>query len=476
MTTKWLKAIVSAMAIAGGLWAFYSMSFWASRGGEGAPLYSVRRYDPYGTAALFELLKQRGMHVRTLEQSRPDRSHRGVIVQVLETPSAQSDLFGPPPQLQTQTLKNWIAQGHTVIQLTAARTDLMDACGVPTGDSIQDPELWREIQKAIGKGTPPDKLPGDTARIQWLGHETNRYPPPSLPVVLRSPTPLPNLATGLWQPLARHDQQTVIGMQRVGAGRLIVISSPTPVLNGSIGDGGNLDMILGLIGRGPVLIDEWSHGIGHGGTIVGIMKSLGVMPTVFQVGFVLILYVWSTLGHRRTDAVRPARKRSSVEQVATLGYLYHQSLPPNEINQRVNSEVSRRLASVLRCRPSDISEKAAALTGTSEAEKILAILPTDPRATGALCPICPRCGYSLVGNQSGACPDCGTAIPPRLRRQVVTAGHRHTATVDQSKTHHTETSAARRLALSHQLVRELNRERSKQTGAGKNSAGAGRSA
>jgi predicted amidophosphoribosyltransferase len=25
-------------------------------------------------------------------------------------------------------------------------------------------------------------------------------------------------------------------------------------------------------------------------------------------------------------------------------------------------------------------------------------------------PICPRCGYSLTGNVSGVCPECGTPV------------------------------------------------------------------
>ena len=29
-------------------------------------------------------------------------------------------------------------------------------------------------------------------------------------------------------------------------------------------------------------------------------------------------------------------------------------------------------------------------------------------------PICIKCGYDLTGNESGACPECGTACDPRL--------------------------------------------------------------
>ena len=29
---------------------------------------------------------------------------------------------------------------------------------------------------------------------------------------------------------------------------------------------------------------------------------------------------------------------------------------------------------------------------------------------------CGRCGYSLTGNESGVCPECGTSTLPRMRR------------------------------------------------------------
>jgi hypothetical protein len=32
--------------------------------------------------------------------------------------------------------------------------------------------------------------------------------------------------------------------------------------------------------------------------------------------------------------------------------------------------------------------------------------------------LCPECGYSLVGNVSGVCPECGSAGPQRLRSAV----------------------------------------------------------
>jgi hypothetical protein len=33
-------------------------------------------------------------------------------------------------------------------------------------------------------------------------------------------------------------------------------------------------------------------------------------------------------------------------------------------------------------------------------------------------PLCEKCGYNLTGNISGRCPECGTFIPPQLRRRI----------------------------------------------------------
>ena len=55
-----------------GAGVFYRMSYVASRGGDAAPLYSTQRYDPYGTAALYQLLSEQGVDVRILLPKKSD--------------------------------------------------------------------------------------------------------------------------------------------------------------------------------------------------------------------------------------------------------------------------------------------------------------------------------------------------------------------------------------------------------------------
>jgi len=457
MATKSRYTLLAALImVAAGFWAFYRMSYWASRGGQSAPLYSARRYDPYGTAALGEFLAKRGLKVRTLERSRPDRLDQGVIIQVLPVESDRSGVFGPPPQLHTQSLHDWIAQGHTVIQCTAQRTDLMEACGVPSGGGQTDVRLWQEIEKQMSRGTPPNDLPGEVTRSHWLQRPvaTPAQTPASLaPVVLRQPMTLPSEPTRLWKPLAGHGRHTVvIGAQRVGAGQLIVVASPTPLLNGSLDAGGNLAMILSLVNSGPVLIDEWSHGIGQSQTMIGIMKSLGVMPVVFQVVVVVGFYTWTTWGYRRTNAEQPLRKRSSVEQITTLGYLYSRSMPPAERTRRVEDEVLHRLATAIRCPPADVTRQLTLLTNSTAAQKIGTWLDRRRTPHPTRHPACVRCGYNLTGSTGRTCPDCKAKVSPSQLRQLGDHGREH---------HHggVEHNLAKLLTLSYQLARELKRER-----------------
>ena len=458
-TKRFYILSVSTIVIVIGLWAFYNVSFWASRGGQSAPLYSVRRYDPYGTAALFELLRARGIQVNTLERSRPSRTDHGVIIQVLPVQSTDDNLQNEPQQLHTHRLKDWIAQGNTVVQLTATRTDLMTACQVPFGEQRPDTKLWQSIEENMNKGIVPDKLPGDMVYAYLKEQKTWTRNRQKHSIELRCPTPLASDPTGTWRPLAQDSLGNVVAAtQRVGLGRLVIVASPTMVLNGSLATGAHLDMILDIVGDDPVLFDEWSHGIGQGGTIIGIIKSLGLTAVVFQLVFVVALYIWSTMGHRRAEIVHTKRQRSSVEQIVTLGYLYHRSMSARQITQRSRQEIKRRLAAALRCPTTGIEKKLASLKKDSLAMTARNLWFSISASPQHLKPVCPRCGTALVDLFSNTCPDCGGVIGPPPRRQPTKVD---TMTSDQHDAGAAEFDTAKLLTQSYELVRELNRERNR---------------
>ncbi|MAE63484.1 MAG: hypothetical protein CMJ18_04360 [Phycisphaeraceae bacterium] len=448
-----LPMIVSLVVFVLGGWAFYAMSRVASRGGEQSPLYSVRRHDPFGTAALRELLVARGLDVRTLERSRPAADDAGVLIQVLETPP-DWEWPGRRSRLQPGPLLDWIRDGNTVIQLAPGRTKLMDRCGVPA-EIAPSGSSWSGLEDRMRAGRNPDD-PGWYAVASTWSDEGEAFPGPSArprrgPVV-HAPWTLPGQAQGGWLPLALipagGTSEAVVGAQQVGAGRLIVVTSPSPALNGTLGDGGNLEMLLALVGDGPVLIDEWSHGIGHGGTIVGLIANVGLLPVLLQTALAVLLYAWSNRGSRRASVDPPRRRRAAAEQIVTLGHLYRQVLSSADIAARSRQEARRRAAAALRCPVSMLSERLGSQQDQAWAAAVRAEIDDD----GLLArPLCPQCSYDLTGNETGTCPECGTPVAPALARHV--AGGRSKASDKDAGRRRVEMDAVRRLHRIDELIR-----------------------
>lgn len=281
-------------------------------------------------------------------------------------------------------------------------------------------------------------------------------------ISLRAPMVLAPAADPRWRTLAGTRQGAYAGQMRVGRGRLIVIGAPTPILNNSLLENDNLEIVLSLIGKGPVIIDEWSHGIGHGGTIMDMLRRIGLLPVLLQLVFVIALYTWSTRGHRPQEIDVPPRLRSSVEQIETLGHLYSQSLKAEAAHTLVTQAVLKRMAGALRCRPTDVEKRAAQLPPVlaAKAQEISDALRQTERQT---VPLCKQCGYDLTGNTSGACPECRTPIPMRTRQRIAgeplpQPGKKRSET----KHHRYDVQLSRILTLSSEFVREATRARTHQ--------------
>ena len=467
ITRRFGRPVTIAMSLAvlaGGFWAFFELSAWATRGGEQSPLYSARRHDPYGTAALFELLAQRGADVGTLERAHPPAGFEGVIVQVLGAAPDENDLFGPPPELHPERVKQWMSRGNTVVQFTAHHTKLMETCEVPVATGPTVGPTWKIIERHMIEGRPPEELPGSAFPATWTAGAVSWQGVAGASPVLRAPIPLARESDAGWLPLAvtRPGEMVVIGMRPVGRGRLIVVASPTPVLNGFLDLGDNLAMVLAMVGNGPVLIDEWSHGIGRPESISAMVRRVGLMPALFQVVVVLLLYVWSTMGHRRVDVAEVDRRRSSAEQIVTLGHLYGQVMPPDELATRGRAEVRRRIASVLGCPPAEIEAKASSETGLRD--RVAALLASVPAVGPLRTAACPQCDYDLRGTTATQCPECGAVIGPEMRRTLDALGRAGAIETDgAAESPHrksAEEKTAEVLRSSHELVRELTDARS----------------
>lgn len=407
-------AIVAALVFAAiVVAAFYQSANYSDRTGEDTPLYSVRRHDPYGTAALRDLLVERGIPVRTLERPGLEPSDHGVLIQVLADSRSDPDELHP----RTTQLTDWMFSGNTVVQLTRLPTDLMQAVKLePTTRPASKLDDLRKFELAGG-------APEDAPVSNQLARTTDPHAPP---LMLWLPMVFDDTQPHTWKPLARlsTDRHSVAAIEiQIGKGRLVVVGSPTVALNGTIGTEGNLDFLLKLIGTQPVIIDEWSHGIGRQTTIIGFLHDVGLLPVLIQVLLVAGLFVWSTSGYGAPPPSGQSRQRSSVEQIETLGYLYSQSLGTAVALERVHQEAQRRLCDALHCQPKDLAARLNTLRPElrQKCDQMFARLDELSAEQGLPCQ---ACGYNLSFNESGRCPECGSVLDVKTRNKIVEARER----------------------------------------------------
>lgn len=415
------KRIAIVILLLAGLWGLYQFANFSSRGSEGSPIYSSLRLDPYGTAAMVDLLRERGHAVRLVHRPRLEPGDRGTLIQVLPASSKGENA----PAMQIDALMEWIGEGNTVVQFTRGETALMRRCNLATPKA--DGEHADQQQAGISlvethelAGKPPEKSPGETAFATWSKEASEMLPGvrSTPPLVLQQPRFF-NVEHGpAWRTIARWNASPVAGEFKVGKGRVIFVGAPTAVTNFGLAQGGNLPFLLALLGDQPVLVDEWSHGQGNAGTVIGMLVALGLMPAILQIAFVLGLYHWSTRGYRRPDILASPRRRASLEQVETLGHLYHQSLQPPATFDLVLREVLARLSGALRCAPAEIDSHLQRLKpeAAQHGREILEALGALNQAVSP--PTCLKCGFNLTGNISGKCPECGTFVPLKTRSRV----------------------------------------------------------
>ncbi|HEY1684660.1 MAG TPA: DUF4350 domain-containing protein [Tepidisphaeraceae bacterium] len=342
--------MLAVIAVMAGIIAFYQLAAVRARTGADSPLFSTRRYDPYGTAAIRDLLVERGIPVRTLERPNLHPEDRGVLIEVLDLPGER---------IRTDQLLEWISKGNTVVQYTRHYSNLMAALKMAATTRPFQPN-FDQIEAAEGEGISPEQTDFDQvhARISSMpGAQLAMWQP----MKLTAPTTNP-----FWKTLARTDDRrdaVVAAQLRIGRGKLIIVGAPEPALNGMLDKGNNLDFLLSVVGNGPVLLDEWSHGLGKEPTIMGLLHEVGLLPLLFQLAGIVILYVWSTSGFARRDYTAHARRRSGAEQIQTLGFLYERSFNQEMTRERITAEVKQRIASALRCAPEDLSKTAGQIKG-----------------------------------------------------------------------------------------------------------------
>lgn len=462
----WLLAAAVGVASAA---AFLHLAIQAGRGGETTPLYSVRRFDPYGTAALFRLSERRIEDVNTLERPRLNRGQAGVMVQVLPTDFhgvhefleadalSEWDVPGDVYALPTRALLDWVAAGNTLIQLTRGQTPVMTELGVTPpvldGDDAAVANEKLEVERHQRRGDSPEDRPGMDIEASWLHGDT------AFALSLREPRRF-EVGEGAegWRPTLRVGRSVYGGVMEHGRGRVVFVGAPTPALNHHLRDAGHLAWWLEQLGEGPVTFDEWAHGIGHAGTVLETLAFFGLVPLLLQVGVWLGVYRWSTAGRTFVDPAEHRRRpRTSAEEIDTLARLYGQAWDEAERRRRAYDEAVTRLAEACRCKPDELSAR---LTARSDAASrdALALLQDAAAVAASDRPVCPKCRYPLRAPLGDHCPECGQLIPRRVRQAVQQA--EAIAAVDPAQPQATgRRSIPELLNRSAQLAEELRRAR-----------------
>jgi hypothetical protein len=378
---------ITIAALLSCLWLFFRMSGVAARSGESAPVYSSYRYDPFGVAALRELLARRNISVQTLEHPRLEQDAAGVLVQVL---AADVDNRSQKEGLRLKDVIAWIADGNTVVQLTRVNTELMDELGFENAEAGKESGFgsleWtaanalvkqeaKDIEKKQSQGGLPDDLPGSLESAAWLRTIAGNAIPGEngRRLQLRSPMLLVHRDKRNWIPLATTPAGVVAGVLKYGTGRLVVVGAPSPVLNFGLPQESNLEFVLDLVGGGPVYIDEWSHGIGRVDSILTLLSKAGLFPLLLQLCFLVALYTWSARRVFRLRSRSTPIMPKNTEQAETLGYLYARIMPSDEVEARVRAEAFRRIAGALRC-PVEAVESRKIVLPKPVAEKLSPIM------------------------------------------------------------------------------------------------------
>ncbi len=448
---RWFSGLMILAVIALTFIAFGWLAYVSSRGGETAPLYSIRRYDPYGAAGLAKLLEHRGQEVVSLQRPRLDSAHQGTLIQLL-TVSIAEDGRGPAAyRLPTDQLLDWVARGNTLIQFSRVTTREMRKLEIELREEDADTLFsFEEVEAAESRGLFPDQMEGrhQIVSASWKGKGS----PGERIVFLRSPGYLRATPEATWQGLAYSGEDAVACELAHGEGKVVFVTSPSMALNQYLGEHDNLEAVLSLIDpHRPVIFDEWAHGVGHAGSIMDVIIRFGLVPLMVQIALAVMVFRWTTAGLPSQPAEEVRRRRSSREQIHTLGHLYDQAWDMPERIRRVHDELVHRFATACRSDPSQVLKRLQ--SHPKPAGQAAARLLEQLRALAAAHrPTCTHCGYDLTQSAGDHCPECGKLFSREVRRLMHRDDLQATPARSQRVTHR---ELARILTESHQLSREL---------------------
>lgn len=190
---------------------------------------------------------------------------------------------------------------------------------------------------------------------QAEGFKTRARPP----VWLAMPSRFRGWKSGrkpVWHPLLMYQHQALALERRYGKGHILLLGSPWPLLNGGIDSGSNLKFLMHIIGRKPVIFNEWGLGVGGQLTTLELFSQFGLDALAIQLLVLLAAILWGSrrFSHRQQPSNQTV-VASNVEQIAMLGRLYQHTMSDADFCARVAAEVQRRLAACMKVPPDNVA-------------------------------------------------------------------------------------------------------------------------
>lgn len=278
---------------------------------------SIYSNDDPGARALYLWLGEIGFRTTSIERRTFAVSDDTRLLFIL-TPRM------PMEPRAVETVLNWVRRGGTLVHVTQSQNRLLDSLAVRL-----------------------DRLPASTTRILPLQPVLTRPPVKNIELETRATLAADDPA---WVAVLGTGDRVTALERRLGAGRVIVLSTVAPLTNAGLRTGDNWKLALNLLADVPagarVAFDEYHHGLTESGTLSTLLVR---EPWGWAILYsCAMIFAYLALAGRRFG--RPlvllpeGTRRTRGEYVSTMAGLLHQGDHRAWLRERYVRQTKRALA------------------------------------------------------------------------------------------------------------------------------------
>lgn len=285
--------------------------------------YSTLRAEPDGTLAFFELAKARGRKCRRVKRSLIGLPKHATVFSIQPDVSGlaqilRNAMLEPYDEKERKGIVQWVERGGHFVFLSNRHVTLLEDWGAKvqatasrTGAPRMDAVPVSLLPMTAGIKTPQVRT-GSRLTLtdpSWMP----LYELPSESTTSGPEAPPPGSGSG----------EIVAATRHYGEGRVTVLADPWPITNVGIAEPGNAEFLAALIeeGEGPVLFDEFRHGLRDDQSLPTYLRDKGLGLAIYQMLLVFALVCWASAA--RSGRIRAARPASGVESREFLSALAH---------------------------------------------------------------------------------------------------------------------------------------------------------